>query len=57
MKETDPCLMKDPVVMRIAEAKGKSPAQVLIRFALQRGVICIPKSVTPARIKQNFEVG
>ena len=49
--------MKDPVVMRIAEAKGKSPAQVLIRFALQRGVICIPKSVTPARIKQNFEVG
>jgi len=55
VKDTDPCLMKDPEVVRIAEANGKSPAQVLIRFALQRGIICIPKSVTPARIQQNLE--
>ncbi|XP_038056307.1 aldo-keto reductase family 1 member B1-like [Patiria miniata] len=55
VKDTDPNLMADPEVMRIAEAKGKSPAQVLIRFALQRGIICIPKSVTPSRIKDNFE--
>ncbi|XP_033633299.1 aldo-keto reductase family 1 member A1-A-like [Asterias rubens] len=55
VKETDPNLMADPEVVRIAEANQKSPAQVLIRFALQRGVNCIPKSVTPSRIKQNFQ--
>ncbi|XP_022086618.1 alcohol dehydrogenase [NADP(+)] A-like isoform X3 [Acanthaster planci] len=55
VKETDPNLMADPEVVRIAEARGKTPAQVLIRFSLQRGIICIPKSVTPSRIKQNLE--
>ena len=48
--------MDDPKMLEIANKYGKSPAQVCIRFQVQRGVSVIPKSVTPARIKSNFEV-
>ena len=49
-------LLKEPVLARIAEAKGKTPAQVVLRWHLQLGDVVIPKSVTPSRIKENFEV-
>jgi alcohol dehydrogenase (NADP+) len=52
----DPLLLQDPKVRAVADRHCKSPAQVLIRWQLQRGVIVIPKSVTPARIKENAEV-
>ncbi|XP_071511550.1 aldo-keto reductase family 1 member B1-like [Diadema antillarum] len=55
VKDDDPNLMQDPVVKDIAKKRGKSEAQILIRFALDRGIICIPKSVTPAYIRANFE--
>ncbi|XP_072042731.1 aldo-keto reductase family 1 member B1-like [Amphiura filiformis] len=55
IKDEDPRLFEDPVVKDIAAKKGKSAAQILIRFALQQGVVCIPKSVTPSRIESNFE--
>ncbi|TDU82404.1 diketogulonate reductase-like aldo/keto reductase [Kribbella voronezhensis] len=46
--------LNDPVVAKIASATGRTPAQVLIRWSLQRGVSVIPKSSTPARIQENF---
>jgi diketogulonate reductase-like aldo/keto reductase len=49
-------LLTHPVVLKVAEETGKSPGQVLIRWALQHGSSVIPKSVTPARIQSNFEV-
>ena len=55
-KPGEPTLMDDPKMVEIANKYGKSPAQVCIRFQVQRGVSVIPKSVTPARIKSNFEV-
>uniref|UniRef100_A0A673KN73 alcohol dehydrogenase (NADP(+)) n=1 Tax=Sinocyclocheilus rhinocerous TaxID=307959 RepID=A0A673KN73_9TELE len=49
-------LLDDPRVVGLATCYNKTPAQVIIRWHIQRGVICIPKSVTPSRIKQNIEV-
>ena len=49
-------VLGDPVINRIAEARGKSPAQVVLRWHVQRGDIVFPKSVTPERIRENFEL-
>lgn len=49
-------VLDDPVVTRIAGEVGRTPAQVVIRWHLQLGNVVIPKSVTPARIEQNFDV-
>jgi diketogulonate reductase-like aldo/keto reductase len=46
----------DPVVERIASATGRTPAQVLIRWAIQKGLLVIPKSSHRERIEENFNV-
>lgn len=46
----------DPTVTAIAEAHGRTPAQIVLRWHLQLGNIVIPKSVTPARIEENLDV-
>jgi 2,5-diketo-D-gluconate reductase A len=48
--------LDDPAIVEIAQAHGKSPAQTIIRWHLQLGNVVIPKSVTPERIRENFEV-
>jgi diketogulonate reductase-like aldo/keto reductase len=45
--------MEDPSLVRIAKKKGRTPAQVLLRWGLQHGTIVIPKSVRPERIREN----
>jgi 2,5-diketo-D-gluconate reductase A len=49
-------LLADPVITGIAKAHGRTPAQVIVRWHLQNGLIVIPKSVTPSRIVENFDV-
>ncbi|WP_024795721.1 aldo/keto reductase [Tomitella biformata] len=49
-------LLTDPAIAAIAGRHGKSPAQVLIRWHLQNGLIVIPKSAHPERIAQNIDV-
>jgi 2,5-diketo-D-gluconate reductase A len=49
-------VLDDPAIARVAEAHGKSPGQVVIRWHLQVGNVVIPKSVTPRRIEENFDV-
>lgn len=49
-------VLADPVIGAIAQRHGKSPAQVIIRWHLDLGLVVIPKSVTPSRIVENFEV-
>ncbi|MGO3292821.1 MAG: aldo/keto reductase, partial [Brachybacterium alimentarium] len=46
--------LEDPVVQKIAETHGASPAQVVIAWNLALGNVVIPKSVTPERIISNF---
>lgn len=49
-------LLEHPTLVGLAEAHGKTPAQVLIRWHIQIGNIVIPKSVNPERIVSNFDV-
>ena len=49
-------LFRNPVLAQIGEAYGKSVAQVVLRWQLQRGIVCIPKSVRRERMEQNFDV-
>ena len=47
-------VVNDPNVTRVARAADRSPAQVVLRWHIQRGDIVFPKSVTPQRIKENY---
>jgi 2,5-diketo-D-gluconate reductase A len=48
--------LDDPVIVEIANDHSKTPAQTIIRWHLQLGNVVIPKSVTPRRIEENFDV-
>ncbi len=48
--------LDDPTIRNIAERVGKTPAQVVLRWHIERGDIVFPKSVTPARIRENFAI-
>jgi alcohol dehydrogenase (NADP+) len=50
----EPSLFENPVIRSIAEAHGCTPAQVLLAWQVQRGISVIPKSVTPARLRENL---
>ncbi|MGV9269994.1 aldo/keto reductase [Kitasatospora sp. NPDC003701] len=49
-------LLAEPALVQIAEKHGRTVAQVVLRWHLQSGIVAIPKSVTPSRIKENLDV-
>jgi 2,5-diketo-D-gluconate reductase A len=49
-------VLDEPALAELAGRLGKSPAQIVLRWHIQRGNIVFPKSTTPARIKENFEL-
>ncbi|WP_409327695.1 aldo/keto reductase [Staphylococcus pseudoxylosus] len=49
-------ILEDETVNAVAKEVGKSPAQVIIRWNIEHGVVVIPKSVTPSRIEENINV-
>ncbi|MDR7030098.1 aldo/keto reductase [Rhizobium rosettiformans] len=49
-------LLGHPVIAEIAQKLGRTPAQVIIRWHIDNGLVVIPKSVTPSRIVENFKV-
>jgi len=49
-------LLDDPAVLGIADKHARTPAQVVLRWSLQLGNVVIPKSATPARIRENIDV-
>jgi len=46
----------DPVLIDIGRAHGKTPGQVTLRWQVQRGLVTIPRTRTPARLAENFEI-
>jgi diketogulonate reductase-like aldo/keto reductase len=48
--------LDEPVIKEIAEKHCKTYAQIMLRWLVEKGLIILPKSVTPSRIKENFEV-
>ncbi|WP_328339714.1 aldo/keto reductase [Micromonospora sp. NBC_00421] len=49
-------VLDDPTIVDIAEQLGRTPAQVVLRWHVQRGDIVFPKSTTPKRIEENFQI-
>lgn len=52
----DAKLLTEPVLAKIAEAHGKTPAQVILRWMLQEGDVTFPKTTNPQHIRDNFDV-
>ena len=49
-------LLEQPVLVELGKKYGKTPAQIVLRWHVERGIVVIPKSVTPSRIKENSEI-
>ncbi|MET8781320.1 aldo/keto reductase [Streptomyces sp. NPDC049097] len=49
-------LLEIPAIIAIAQKHNRTPAQIVLRWHIQLGNVVIPKSVTPARIRENIEV-
>ncbi len=49
-------VLEDETLKEIGAAHGKTPTQVSLRWLLQRGIVALPKSVTPSRIEENFQL-
>ncbi|XP_059416194.1 aldo-keto reductase family 1 member A1-B-like [Carassius carassius] len=52
----EPVLLEEPAIAALAKKHNKTPAQIIIRWQTQRGVVTIPKSITQSRIKENIQV-
>lgn len=55
-KPGDPLLIEDPKIKAIADKYGKTAAQVVLKYQVQRGNVTIPKSVNKARLLENFSI-
>jgi len=55
-KNEDPIPLENPLILEMAKKHNKSPAQVILRWLIQRDIIVIPKSATPSRIEENAKV-
>ncbi len=49
-------LLEDPVITALADKHARTPAQVVLRWHIELGNVVIPKSVTPARVVENFSI-
>jgi diketogulonate reductase-like aldo/keto reductase len=49
-------VFQHPIIQELSQKYGKTPAQIILRWDIQSGIVTIPKSVTPARIKENSDI-
>ena len=55
-KPDDPFPLQNPLILSLADKHKRTPGQIILRWLYQRGIVSIPKSVTPSRIEQNAQV-
>ncbi|ORX47339.1 Aldo/keto reductase [Piromyces finnis] len=55
-QKTNPKISEDPIIIEIAKRNDMTPSQVILSWNAQRNVVVIPKSVTPLRIEENFQI-
>ena len=56
MAATEDRVMDHPIIKRVAAFHGKSVVQVLLRWAVQRGTVAIPKTQNPVHLAENIEI-
>ncbi len=56
MASADQSVLTDPVVVKLAQAKQKTPAQIVLRWGVQRGTSVIPKTSSVARLRENIDL-
>ena len=56
LKSEDPVPLENPIILNLAKKHNKSPAQVILRWLLQRNLVVIPKSVNAGRIEENSKI-
>lgn len=56
LRHGDSAMLNDPAIVALAQKYGKNPGQIILRFEVQDGLIVLPKSTTPQRIKGNIEI-
>ncbi len=49
-------MLEDELIKKLAKKYNKSPGQICLRWNIQRGIVVIPKSVTPSRINDNINI-
>jgi 2,5-diketo-D-gluconate reductase A len=49
-------LLEEPVITRVAQRYGKTPAQVVLRWHIELGLVTVPKSGQPQRIRENIDI-
>jgi diketogulonate reductase-like aldo/keto reductase len=49
-------LLNEPVIQTLSDKYGKQPAQIILRWSVQRGIVTIPGSTNPARVRANFDL-
>ena len=54
-KKDDKKILEDPKIIEIAESQGKTPAQIVLAWNIQRDVVVIPRSTKVSRAQENFE--
>lgn len=51
-----PNILGNETIKKIAEKHNKSPAQIILRYFVQKNIVMIPKSVTPSRLRENIDL-
>jgi diketogulonate reductase-like aldo/keto reductase len=56
LQASDPVVLESEIILNLAKKHNKTPAQICIKWVLQRNLATVPKSTTPSRLRENIDV-